>query len=129
MRDYLGNELNIGDECVYFQNKRTGSSTIRKCKFKGHIIGFTRKLIVVRCFAGEFESKVGSETKVHPDDVIKIVAPAVHGRWVHISEKSDVYYDTYKCSNCHEEVVIDQGLKMPKFCHECGARMDGGAGE
>ncbi|MBC5648483.1 hypothetical protein [Christensenella tenuis] len=77
MRDYLGNELNIGDECVYLQNKRTGSSSIRKCKFKGHIIGFTRKLVVVRCSASEFELEVGNETKVYPDDVIKIVAPVV----------------------------------------------------
>ena len=39
--DFLGHKLNVGDKCVYLKNVRTGSSTIRKCMFKGIITGFT----------------------------------------------------------------------------------------
>jgi len=56
-------------------------------------------------------------------------APEVHGQWVHMPDKSDVYYDTYQCSNCNEEIVVDLGLEKPKFCPNCGAKMDGGDGE
>ncbi|MBC5648485.1 hypothetical protein [Christensenella tenuis] len=58
-----------------------------------------------------------------------MTAPEVHGQWVHMPDKSDVYYDTYQCSNCNEEIVVDLGLEKPKFCPNCGARMDGGEGE
>lgn len=33
--------LHIDDVVVYLKNERTGSSTIRKCKFIGQIVGFT----------------------------------------------------------------------------------------
>ncbi|WP_258107195.1 zinc ribbon domain-containing protein [Christensenella minuta] len=58
-----------------------------------------------------------------------MTAPEVHGQWVHMPDKSDVYYDTYQCSNCNEEIVVGLGLEKPKFCPNCGARMDGGEGE
>lgn len=45
MTDFLGRELNVGDECVYIQNRSTGSSTIRKLLFKDVIIGFTPKKV------------------------------------------------------------------------------------
>lgn len=46
------------------------------------------------------------------------VAPVVHSRWM-IS--SDGYYPY--CEHCQTEPV---GGKMTKYCHNCGAVMDGG---
>lgn len=40
--DSIGEELNIGDCVIYLKNTRTGSSTVRKCKYVGVIIGFTK---------------------------------------------------------------------------------------
>lgn len=40
--NFIGEELNIGDYVIYLKNTRTGSSTIRKCKYVGVIIGFTK---------------------------------------------------------------------------------------
>lgn len=46
MKDFLGRELAVGDECVYLKNCRTGSSTIRKLMFKGVITGFKNSNIL-----------------------------------------------------------------------------------
>lgn len=43
--DFIGEELNIGDYVIYLKNTRTGSSTIRKCKYVGVIVGFTEKSV------------------------------------------------------------------------------------
>lgn len=59
--DYLGNNLNIGDKCVFLKNVRTGSSTIRKMFRKGTIQRFTPASVV-------FENNV----KASSDEVIKV---------------------------------------------------------
>lgn len=46
MKDFLGRELSIGDECIYLKNCRTGSSTTRKLMFKGVITGFKGHRII-----------------------------------------------------------------------------------
>ena len=43
--------LHINDVVVYLKNERTGSSTIRKCKFVGEIIGFTSAKAEIRRFS------------------------------------------------------------------------------
>ena len=62
MTDFLGRELNVGDECVYLKNYRTGSSTIRKLMFKGVITKFKNRSIV-------FDNAV---TVYDPNDVVKV---------------------------------------------------------
>ena len=53
--------------------------------------------------------------------------PEVHGRWIRMPQEADfVGCDIYICSNCNEEFMTDCDYEMPKFCPECGARMDGG---
>lgn len=50
------------------------------------------------------------------------VAPVVHARW----EACKVGpMNAYACSNCGL-VVIERNIPMLKYCHQCGARMDGG---
>lgn len=41
MIDFVGKEIHIGDSVVYLKNVRTGSSTIRKCMFRGIVSGET----------------------------------------------------------------------------------------
>lgn len=51
-----------------------------------------------------------------------------HGDWNTIySFDGDVYF---RCSNCEEEFVLDDGnpkSKGWKYCPSCGCKMDGGA--
>lgn len=72
--------LHIDDVVVYLKNERTGSSTIRKCKFIGLITGFTKTKVEINRLSlpdtfvtpdelGDF----GTDT-VYPDDVVHIVA-------------------------------------------------------
>ncbi len=62
------------------------------------------------------------------------VAPVVHGQWI---GEGDGYadgamaYDVWHCSVC--DYCIDDGTDdpedLPKYCQNCGAKMDGGADE
>lgn len=61
MKDFLGRELNIGDECVYLKNCGTGSSTTRKLMFKGVITEFKGKRIIF-----------GHTTVYNPQDIVKV---------------------------------------------------------
>lgn len=50
-----------------------------------------------------------------------------HGRWIPYGR--DSAYNSYiRCSNCNHEVVLyeDSIKENPKYCEECGYRMDGG---
>ena len=52
------------------------------------------------------------------------VAPVVHGRWEHIGG------DEWCCSACGFVITTEGSWDNPtqKYCEECGAKMDGGAG-
>lgn len=71
--------LHIDDVVVYLKNERTGSSTIRKCKFIGQIVNFTKNKVEIRrlsmpdIFAHLDEIKdLGIDT-VYSDDVVHII--------------------------------------------------------
>ena len=56
------------------------------------------------------------------------VAPVVHGRWVKNKNSFviDDYYGycfDYNCNACGK--VVSGGDMLPKYCPNCGARMDG----
>lgn len=54
------------------------------------------------------------------------VAPVVYGRWIKDNDsfQTDDYccYFDYNCSNCGE--VVNDRYKLPKYCPECGAKMN-----
>lgn len=60
MKDFLKNELSIGDEVVINQNTMTGSSTTRKILKKAIIEGFTKCNVIT------------NKGYISPDNVIKI---------------------------------------------------------
>ena len=52
------------------------------------------------------------------------VAPVVHGRWAHLGG------DKWCCSVCGFVITTEGSWDKPakKYCEDCGAKMDGGAG-
>ena len=50
-------------------------------------------------------------------------APVRHGRWLRAGEPP-LYI--IECSECRQLFFHHAGQAMPKYCLECGARMDGG---
>lgn len=71
--------LHIDDVVVYLKNERTGSSTIRKCKFLGHVTGFTNTKVEIKrlsppdTFVTPDEiQELGTDT-ICPDDVVYII--------------------------------------------------------
>lgn len=64
------------------------------------------------------------------------VAPVVHGRWEWFDEETGTPITGYerewgwRCSNCKEELPDDYDdpdcRPELRYCHNCGAKMDGG---
>ena len=73
------NPLHIDDIVVYLKNERTGSSTIRKCKFVGQVTGFTKTKVNIHRFSPIDTFVVPNEIQdlgidaVYPDDVVHII--------------------------------------------------------
>lgn len=71
--------LHIDDVVVYLKNERTGSSTVRKCKFLGQIVDFTKTKVNVRrlsppdTFVTPDEIQDLGADAVCPDDVVYII--------------------------------------------------------
>ena len=66
------------------------------------------------------------------------VAPVVHGRWIPSESEfddDDTLFDIeewcdWQCSACREEICYEDPMPMkflPKYCPNCGAKMDGGS--
>lgn len=64
------------------------------------------------------------------------VAPVVHGRWLPSEsdfDDDDTLFDVedwrdWQCSACHTDICYEDPMErrfLPKFCPNCGARMDG----
>ena len=79
METFTKETLHVNDIVVYLKNERTGSSTIRKCKFIGQIIGFTKtKVEIMRLsnpdtFVTPHECKQFGIDIVRPDEVVHII--------------------------------------------------------
>ena len=53
------------------------------------------------------------------------VAPVVHGKWIERWHENKHVIGDMACSVCGTQML----LTFPKFCPECGAKMDGGEKE
>lgn len=79
MYNFTKEPLHIDDVVVYLKNERTGSSTIRKCKFLGQITGFTKTKVEIHrlsppdTFVTPDEIQDFGTDTVCPDDVVYII--------------------------------------------------------
>jgi hypothetical protein len=79
MKSFTLEPLHIDDVVVYLKNERTGSSTTRKCKFVGQIIGFTDTKAKIRRFSKPDNFVTPDEIQdlgvdtVYSDDIIHII--------------------------------------------------------
>lgn len=94
----------------------------------------SREAVVEALRARERElRKVGMSFSVVALECVNIVkdVPAVdaepvrHERWAHLGG------DEWCCTGCGEVIHTEGSWERPakKYCHECGAKMDKGAGE
>lgn len=51
--------------------------------------------------------------------------PVVHAKWVHEQRYGDSGGWVWRCSACRRE-AISPIISALKYCHSCGAKMDGG---
>lgn len=54
------------------------------------------------------------------EEPVADVAPVVHGVWVCVNKIDPI--SGYRCSKCRRRV----GFDLTPYCHNCGAKMDGG---
>ena len=72
-KTFLGQPVIVGDEVVYLKNLRTGSSTIRKCKCIGEVLGIKRDVVTIHCMEQERCPYPENEHKVDSSDIICIL--------------------------------------------------------
>lgn len=122
--------LYIDDIVVYLKNERTGSSTIRKCKFIGQVVDFTETRVKIRQFskADQFvtpeECKDYGEVLVYPHEIVHIIISKYqedgHTRTLKalgeiINEKSE---DIYQLISRWFSALEDEGVN-PWMNKEC----------
>lgn len=79
MYTFTKESIYVDDIVVYLKNERTGSSTIRKCKFIGQIVDFTntkvniRRLSMPDTFVTPDEIQAFGIDTVCPDDVVHTI--------------------------------------------------------
>ena len=79
--------LHIDDVVVYLKNERTGSSTIRKCKFIGHVVDFDKTRVKIKQLskADQFvtpeETQDYGEVFVYPHEIVNIII-SKHDRYM-----------------------------------------------
>lgn len=86
---FLGQTVSVGDEVVYLKNLRTGSSTIRKCKCIGEILGIKKDMVTIRCMEQEYCRHPESEHKVNSNDIICILGETPFWKGVAEDGKDD----------------------------------------
>jgi len=73
---FIKDNIHTRDIVVYLKNTRTGSSTVRKCKFVGLVTGFTKSKVKIMQLSKEDqwvypdEIHLYGEVEVYPEDVI-----------------------------------------------------------
>lgn len=64
--DFIGEKLSVNDYVVYLKNTRTGSSTIKKCKYIGVIVDFTKNNVKIRVLSRPDRYEIDWENKNEP---------------------------------------------------------------
>lgn len=82
---FTGERINIDDVVIYLRTVRTGSSTSRKCKFVGHVEGFTAKKVNIRRLSPPDKFVTPKECRyygldcIYTEDVVHIIIISLGG--------------------------------------------------
>lgn len=113
--------LHIDDVVVYLKNERTGSSTIRKCKFIGQVVDFTKTKVEIRRLSPP-------DTFVTPDEIQDLGVDTVCSDdvvYIIISKYLDDYYTrTLKRANSLVDKYEAELEFTRKFIHEQGLEFE-----
>lgn len=104
--DFLGQNLNIGDDVIFLNYNRTSADLERG------------KITKVFPHTAEIGKKRRAEYKIVK--ILADVAPVVHGRW--IPTEYPFMNECEDCSNCGYRTVYGNNYTC---CPNCGAKMDG----
>ena len=74
----------------------------------------------------EYKTVVTAESIAHAPTIDAV--PVVHARWVHEQRYGDSGGWVWRCSACRRESITCI-ISAMKYCHACGAKMDGGAAD
>lgn len=117
MYNFTKEPLYINDIVVYLKNEKTGSNTVRKCKFIGQITGFTNTKVEIKRLSPP-------DTFVTPDEIQELGTDTVYSEdVVHIiisKYQEDSHVRTLKALN---EIVDKYKTELEftrKFIHEHG---------
>lgn len=114
---FIREPLHIDDIVVYLKNERTGSSTIRKCKFLGQVAGFTKTKVEIHrlsppdTFVTPDEIQDLGTDIIYPDDVVYIIISKY---------QEDSYTRTLKGLNDIVDKYKTELEFTRKFIHEHG---------
>ena len=117
IKDFLGQELNIGYKVVALSHKST-SSTL----YLGEIEKITSKMVVVKAFNSNHDWRYDEVMRVSPYKIVKMnnKNAVVHGQWKDgVSICPICGMDKY--TGLDADIYADW---QPKFCPNCGAKMD-----
>lgn len=117
IKDFLGQELNIGDKVVALSHKRT-SSTL----YLGEIEKLTDKMVVIKTVDSKHDWRYEETMRVSSYKVIKIndSDSVVQGQWKDGDAICPICgMDKY--SGLDADIWADW---QPKFCPNCGAKMN-----
>ena len=125
MQTFTKETLHEEDIVVYLKNERTGSSTIRKCKFIGQVIGFDRTRVKIRQlsksdqFVTPEEIQDYGEVLVYPREIVHIIISKHQEKDVDLNniienKNKDIYQllGNWFCA------LEDEGVN-PWACEEC----------
>ena len=111
--------LHIDDVVVYLKNERTGSSTIRKCKFIGHVVGFDKTRVKIKQLskADQFvtpeEIQDYGEVMVYPHEIVNIIISKHDRDMTKTLHEVNQLVDKYKAElDFTRKFIHDNGLEF-----------------
>ena len=111
--------LHIDDVVVYLKNERTGSSTIRKCKFIGHVVGFDKTRVKIKQlskadqFVTQEEIQDYGEVMVYPHEIVNIIISKYDRDMTKTLHEVNQLVDKYKAElDFTRKFIHDNGLEF-----------------
>ena len=119
MRSFTKEPLHLNDVVVYLRNERTGSSTVRKCKYVGQIVDFTKQMVKVMrlsppdTFVSPEECRQLEIDRVYPEDIVNIIVGEDDRSITKTLEQVNNLVDNYKAElEFTRKFIHDHGLEF-----------------